>query len=158
MAGPTRDGEHEPGESLDDAAVAARWAELTASLGELHMPGPDTADGPLPLAAPAPAPPPPGPRDYSPGPEGDDEDDPASGIDGFVPPEPEPLTHADPALTLGWVATVGSVLVGIVLAVVWHPLPGGVLGGLGLVLLAGVVLLLWRMPDRRDDHSDGAVV
>ncbi|WP_127127526.1 hypothetical protein [Georgenia sp. SYP-B2076] len=156
MAGPTGDGEHNPGESLDDDAVAARWAELTSSLGELRMPASDDAAG-VPQAAAAPTPPP-GPRDYSSEPLDEDDDDPGAGIDGFVPPEPEPLTHADPALTLGWVATVGSVLVGIVLAVVWHPLPSGVLGGLGLILLAGVALLLWRMPDHRDDHSDGAVV
>ncbi|MFH5823018.1 hypothetical protein [Georgenia sp. AZ-5] len=175
MPGPTRDGEQDPHESLDDATVAARWAELTAELGELQVPaddggtrlgrsGPDAAAaasptpageaapelraGPSGPAAPVPLP---GPRDYSPA--EDDEDE------GYVPPEPEPLTHADPALTLGWVLAVGSVLLGFVLAVVWRPLPDGVLGGLGAALVGGVALLLWRMPARRDDdRDDGAVV
>ncbi|TRW47165.1 hypothetical protein [Georgenia yuyongxinii] len=193
MAGPTRDGEHDSSDSLDDATVAARWAELTASLGELEVPavadpprdpargtsadGPSTegprpdgpgntvgwtddgtadavgrvdaasgagagASGALPL---------PGPRDYV----ADEDDD-----EGYVPPEPEPLSHADPALTLGWVAAVGSVVVAIVLAILWRPLPTTVLTVLGLTMLAGVALLLWRMPDGSDpdDRSDGAVV
>ncbi|MPV88578.1 hypothetical protein [Georgenia ruanii] len=201
MAGPTRDGDSD---SLDDDAVAARWAELTASLGELHVPvetdddgrarpvgtSPDTAGGPADArpggespvagntstgesaggdrgaaagapdrrdAAPTgwsgpPSAQPPGPRDYSPAEEDED---------GYEPPDPEPLTHADPALTLGWVAALGSVLVGIVLSLVWRPVPTGMLAVLGLTLLGGVGLLLWRMPDGRDDDhdpSDGAVV
>ncbi|KAE8763845.1 hypothetical protein [Georgenia thermotolerans] len=202
MAGPTRDGDSN---SLDDDTVAARWAELTASLGELHVPAemdddgragpvgtsPDTAGGApqnrpgsgfpgtgddgagarpagadrdagdgAPDAPPAlstgpsgpPSAQPPGPRDYSPA-EEDDE--------GYEPPDPEPLTHADPALTLGWVAALGSVLVGIVLSLVWRPVPTGMLAVLGLTLLGGVGLLLWRMPDGRDDDHDpsgGAVV
>ena len=200
MAGPTRDGDSD---SLDDDTVAARWAELTASLGELHVPvemdddgragpvgtSPDAtggstdagpgggsrgtgntatggaagsdrdaaAGGPDQTAVPpgwtgSPAPQPPGPRDYSPA-EEDDE--------GYEPPDPEPLTHADPALTLGWVAALGSVLVGIVLSLVWRPVPTGMLAVLGLTLIGGVGLLLWRMPDGRDDDHDpsgGAVV
>lgn len=203
MAGPTRDGDSD---SLDDDTVAARWAELTASLGELDVPlerdddaragtvgtSPDTAGGATdagpgggsavtgetPTGAVAggdrnadadadgpnhaaivptgwsgpPSAQPPGPRDYSPA-EEDDE--------GYEPPDPEPLTHADPALTLGWVAALGSVLVGIVLSLVWRPVPIGMLAILGLTLLGGVGLLLWRMPDGRDgdhDPSDGAVV
>jgi hypothetical protein len=176
MAGPTRDGDSD---SLDDDTVAARWAELTASLGDLEVPG-EVADGDRGTRVDAPGtdapgtdvpgavtpgavtpgatspavagPPaaPPGPRDYVP----DEEDD-----EGYEPPEPESLTHADPALTLGWVAALGSVLVGFVLFVVWRPVPTGVLAVLGLTLLAGVALLLWRMPDGHDDdRSDGAVV
>ncbi|RPF28669.1 hypothetical protein [Georgenia muralis] len=174
MAGPNREGEP-PGEprELDDAAVAARWAELTASLGELAVPPPEHPtpgepgpDRPGPGAVPGderparPAdlpgarvvrPAAPGPRDYVPD---EDEDE------GYEPPEPEPLTHADPAVTLGWVATIGAVMLGVVLSVVWRPVPDGVLGALALVLAGGVGLLLWRMPARRDrdDRSDGAVV
>lgn len=182
MAGPNREGEP-PGEprELDDDAVAARWAELTAALGDLAVPppsadgagpdrtGPDRTgpDEPDPAevrddARPADLPgarvvrhaaPEPGPRDHVPD-EDDDEDD------GYEPPDPEPLTHADPAVTLGWVATVGAVVLGVVLSVVWRPVPEGVLGVLALVLVGGVGLLLWRMPARRDrdDRSDGAVV
>ena len=176
MAGPNREGDP-PGEprELDDAAFAARWAELTASLGELAVPPPErpgaTPDEPGPdRSGPGdvlgdghpvrPADPPgarvvrpaaPGPRDYVP----DEDDD-----EGYEPPEPEPLTHADPAVTLGWVATIGAVVLGVVLSVVWRPVPEEVLGALALVLAGGVGLLLWRMPARRDrdDRSDGAVV
>lgn len=77
-----------------------------------------------------------------------------------MPPEPEPWIGGDPVLLLGWFATVGPVLVTALLAVVWRPLPGTVLGVAGLVLIAGVALLLWRMPAHRDhdDPSGGAVV
>lgn len=154
MAGPTAPdgapGPHEP--ELDDETVAARWAELTASLGPLDVapepPDPPRAIPDLPRAIPAEAQERPlGPRDYL-----ADEDE------GFVPPEPAPLSHADPALTLGWIATVGSLLTGLVLALVWRPLPDGVFAVLGGVLLAGVGLLLWRMPSRRDDDPSGGAV
>ncbi|MHB1063773.1 MAG: hypothetical protein ACYC1Z_04640 [Georgenia sp.] len=149
MAGPTAPdgapGPHEP--ELDDETVASRWAELTASLGPLDA-APDPPD--LPRATPAePQERPLGPRDYL---ADEDEDE------GFVPPEPAPLSHADPALTLGWIATVGSLLTGLVLALVWRPLPDGVFAVLGGVLLAGVGLLLWRMPSRRDDDPSGGAV
>lgn len=163
MAGPTRDGVPDGEEPLDDATVAARWAELTADLGELRVPSedelsPSTAVPPEPLGArPVPAA---GPRDYEPAPEREDDDDPSSGIDGFVPPEPEPLTHADPALTLGWVATIGSLVVGLLLFVLDPSVPSWVTVVLAVALLGGVGLLLWRMPARPEDRGpgDGAVV
>ncbi|MPV37667.1 hypothetical protein [Georgenia subflava] len=164
MAGPTRDespdGDDAPGDALDDAAVDARWAELTAALGELRMPeAPEPEVGAAESAdRPVHRPAPPGPRDYSP--EDDDEDDPASGIDGFEAPDPGPLDHTDPALTLGWVGVVGSVVVGLLLAIFWSPVPTLVLVGLGAALVGGVALLLWRMPTEPDDSGpgDGAVV
>lgn len=163
MAGPTRDGGRDSEEPLDDATVAERWAALTADLGELRVPSedelsPSTAVPPEPSgprAVPAA-----GPRDYEPTAEREDDDDPASGIDGFVPPEPEPLTHADPALTLGWVATIGSLVVGLLLFVLDPSVPTWVVGLLAVALLGGVGLLLWRMPARPEDRGpgDGAVV
>ncbi|GAA4433105.1 hypothetical protein GCM10023169_39720 [Georgenia halophila] len=175
MAGPSRDGANDPG-PLDDATVAERWAELTAELGDLEVPedprrddrsprdraAPDGAapDGAAPGGgatpddgdqAPAPRARPLGPRDYI---EIEDPDE-----QRFVPPEPGPLEHTDPVLTLGWVATIGSLLLGLVLFVLASP-GGWVMLALGAALLCGVALLLWRMPANRDDddHSDGAVV
>jgi hypothetical protein len=164
MAGPTRDGGPDSGEPLDDATVAERWAELTADLGELHVPSEEELrpSTPVPPEPQAPRPvPAPGPRDYEPAPEDEDDDeDPASGIDGFVPPEPEPLTHSDPALTLGWVATIGSLVLGLLLFVLAPSMPTWVLATLAVALLGGVGLLLWRMPARPEDRGpgDGAVV
>ncbi|MFC7406081.1 hypothetical protein [Georgenia alba] len=157
MAGPSRDGASEPG-PLDDAQVAERWAELTAELGELEVPRDERSDRDPDLEADGDGatathqPRPLGPRDYL------EQEDPDG--DRYVPPDPEPLQHSDPALTLGWVATVGSLLVGLVLFVVTSP-GRWVTVGLGATLLCGVGLLLWRMPAHRDedgDDGDGAVV
>ncbi|WP_052436965.1 hypothetical protein [Georgenia sp. SUBG003] len=160
MAGPTRDGGTDSDEPLDDATVAERWAELTRDLGELHVPTDDElratpAEPEPPRRVPAP-----GPRDYEPGPGTDDDEDPSSGVDGFVPPDPDPFSHSDPALALGWVATVGSLLVGLILLVVNESLPTWVLLTLAATLLGGIGLLLWRMPAGPDDRGpgDGAVV
>ena len=167
MAGPTRDGGTDSDEPLDDATVAERWAELTADLGELHVPtdeelrdSSDEASVPpepeIPRLAPRP-----GPRDYEPAPETEgDEEDPSSGIDGFVPPDPDPFSHADPALALGWVATVGSLVAGLLLFVLYRPLPDWLVTTLAVTLLGGIALLLWRMPAGPDDRGpgDGAVV
>jgi hypothetical protein len=164
MAGPTRDGGPDSGEPLDDATVAERWAELTADLGELHVPSAEELrpTAPVPPEPQPPRPvPAPGPRDYEAAPEREDDDeDPSSGIDGFVPPDPEPLTHADPALTLGWVATIGSLLLGLVLFVLDRSVPTWLVATLAVALLGGVGLLLWRMPARPEDRGpgDGAVV
>lgn len=155
MGGPSAPDGNPREPELDDETVASRWAELTASLGPLDVPAPAPATPEEPPAPSAPAVDEPvarplGPRDYL-----EDEDE-----EGYVPPEPEPLSHADPALTLGWVATVVSLLTGLVLALVWRPLPDAVFAVLGGVLVAGVGLLLWRMPAGRDhdDPSGGAVV
>jgi len=170
MAGPTRDGGTDNDEPLDDATVAERWAELTRELGELHVPTDEelretdderraTSSGPVEPVPPRPLPAP-GPRDYEPGPETEDDEDPSSGIDGFVPPDPDPFSHSDPALALGWVATVGSLIVGLVLFAFDPALPSWVLLTLAVTLLGGIGLLLWRMPAGPDDRGpgDGAVV
>lgn len=126
MAGPTRDGA--PGEDPRGDDVDTQWADLTARLGELRLPPPgdDEAD----VAPPAPAayvPPAPGPRDYAPREpgRGEDEDEDAGRdlVDGFSPPDPDPLTDAHPVVALGWTAVVLGVAVMFLSAIVWQDAP-----------------------------------
>lgn len=139
MAGPTRDGADGP---LDDDAVQARWAEITAHLGDLRTPPTPAGEE----AAPAPSRAPYGPRDYA----VEDDDD-----EGFEPPDPGPVRATDPVVVLGWAAVAGSLLALIVLPLAWDPLPGLVVTAVIAVLVAGAGLLLWRMPRSRDDDGWG---
>ncbi|MDD9207803.1 hypothetical protein PU560_15205 [Georgenia sp. 10Sc9-8] len=141
MAGPTRGGADGP---LDDDAVQARWAEITAHLGELGTPPAPTGEEPAPTPPRAPS----GPRDYAVD-EDEDEDD------GFEPPDPGPVRATDPVVVLGWAAVAGSLLALIVLPLAWSPLPGLVVTTVIAVLVAGAGLLLWRMPRSRDDDGLG---
>ncbi|HLV05139.1 hypothetical protein [uncultured Georgenia sp.] len=165
MAGPTR-GAAEGGNVPDDD-LDAKWAELTARLGELRLP-PDDDEEDDAAATSAAQPPPasftpaPGPRDYSPAPETDDEDDdPARDlVDGFVAPDPDPLARAEPVVVLGWVSALGGIALMVVCVLLWRGAPGLVWLAAAGALAIGLGLLLWRMPARRDvdDHDDGAVV
>ncbi len=159
MAGPTRgaaDSSNTPDDDLD-----AQWADLTARLGELRLPPEDDPE-PEPEPQPAPSPRAPGPRDYSPEPESDDEDDDPGRdlVDGFVQPDPDPLSRAEPVLVLGWLGVLGGLALMIVCVLVWRGAPGVVWLAAVAALAAGAGVLLWRMPARRDldDYDDGAVV
>ncbi|WP_419706381.1 hypothetical protein [Promicromonospora sp. NFX87] len=77
----------------------------------------------------------------------------------FTPPEPPPLMSRDPLLTMAWSFVVGVptlALVGMVVsaasAVSIPPLAGQI--GLGL-FVAGLGVLIWRMPHQRDPDDDG---
>jgi hypothetical protein len=162
MAGPTRD--RGPDDARGDD-IDAQWAELTARLGELRLPPPDVgeADAAVPTPA-AYTPPAPGPRDYVPreaGPQEDTDDDPGRDlVDGFVPPDPDPLSGAHPVVALGWSGVVAGLAVMFLCAIAWRGAPAFVWLMAVAALVAGVGLLLWRMPARRDadDYDDGAVV
>ncbi|WP_024288051.1 hypothetical protein [Cellulomonas sp. KRMCY2] len=79
--------------------------------------------------------------------------------DHFEPPDPGPVLGGDPLLTMAWGAVVGVPILIMVIAVVWRDVPSLVLEVAGVAFLAGVGLLLWRMPhDRDDDQGTGAVV
>lgn len=87
-------------------------------------------------------------------------EDPSWGVDGFVPPDPPGPDLSDPAAILGWLAAVGPLVLGVVLGILGHRLTvGWMLLGLA-VMIAGVVVLVRRLPDERgpDHGSDGAVV
>jgi hypothetical protein len=166
---PEPDDEREPAPDGDDIDV--RFADITASLGDLTVPPdertedaseqrtrePGTTDEPR--SDPADA----GPRDYtlpsSAGPLGDPE---AADDDerGYVPPEPPPIAGTDPLLGLAWTGVLVPIGLVIVYLVLWRAMPRIVLGLAGVVFVLAVALLVWRMPGKRDpgDADDGAVV
>lgn len=158
MAGPIR----EPGGNVPDDDLDAKWAELTARLGELRLPPAedDPDPGPVTETAAQPAALPLGPRDYTPAPETDDDDPERDVVDGFVEPDPDPLSRAEPVLVVGWVAVLGGLALMIVCVLAWRDAPGMVWLVAVAALATGIGLLLWRMPARRDidDYDDGAVV
>lgn len=78
----------------------------------------------------------------------------------FTPPEPPPLLSRDPLLTMAWsfvvgipvLAVVGMVLSAAIPVLDIPPLVGQI--GLGL-FVAGLGVLIWRMPHQRDPDDDG---
>lgn len=80
----------------------------------------------------------------------------------FHPADPGPVLGGDPLLTMAWLAVAGMPVLWLAVLIAWRGAPPAVLQASGAVFVIGVVLLLWRMPQRRDDtehdDSDGAVV
>ena len=163
MASPNRDAEPD---DLPDADVDARWSDIVARLGDVEQSGFVVEDAERPARSdddtPPPADPPvaslsSGPRDWPTTPEVEalEEAD-----DHFVPPEPEPVAHRDPLLTLAWTVAVAVPVLTVVGVVVVAMLPDlrvpGWLGPAGGgAFLAAVAALVWRMPHRRDPDDDG---
>jgi hypothetical protein len=155
------------------AEVEQRWQELVSQLGERAGPvgpaelrrleldageqtGRRAADEPAPapddrrVARPAA---PDDPRGWAPDPDVEEADD------HFEPPEPGPVLGGDPLLTMAWVAVLGMPLLLVVTVVAWRDIPAALLTAAGVAFLAGIGLLLWRMPaGRDDDRGPGAVV
>lgn len=114
---------------LDDADVDARWAGIVSALAS------------------------PDPRAWAPDPAVEEAET------HFVPPDPGPVLGGDPLLTMAWAAVVGVPMLLMVAVIAWRDVPAIVLQVAGVAFLAGVGLLLWRMPrDREDDAGPGAVV
>ena len=78
----------------------------------------------------------------------------------FVPPDPPLVLGRDPLLTMAWALVVGAPILLLVVLVVVRPYPVIVAQVGGGAFLAGLAILLWRMPHRRedDDEGPGAVV
>ncbi|OLT49519.1 hypothetical protein [Cellulosimicrobium sp. CUA-896] len=78
----------------------------------------------------------------------------------FVPPDPPLVLGRDPLLTMAWALVVGVPVLLLVLLVLARPFPVVVAQVGGAAFLAGLAVLLWRMPHRRDDDhaGPGAVV
>ncbi len=78
-----------------------------------------------------------------------------------MPPDPGPVLGGDPMLTMAWIAVVGVPVLLLVALIGWGDVPARLLQVCGVLLAAGVGVLVWRMPHRRaddDDDNNGAVV
>jgi hypothetical protein len=166
---------------LGDDDVASRWADIVATLGDIDAPRTDdeTDDGEKPAESsqisrlddegatdgPADAEPgtesrlilPAGPRDWPLSPETEALEEAEA---HFTPPEPPPLLSRDPLLTMAWgfvvgvpvLAVIGMVVSAAVPSIAIPPLAGQI--GIGL-FVAGLGVLIWRMPHQRDPDDDG---
>ncbi len=150
-----------PDDEADPRDFDARWAEIVADLGE-----PEGVD--LPAAQ---ATPPAGHvvrgadervlsgRDWAGTDQIDAAEEAVDEQEHFVPPDPGPVLGSDPLRVLTWAVAIGVPVLYVVLLVAWHDPPGWLAPVAGVVLLAAVAVLVWRMPHRRDHDSDsGAVV
>ncbi|PFG43486.1 hypothetical protein ATJ88_2183 [Isoptericola jiangsuensis] len=156
-------------DDLPDADVDARWSDIVARLGDLQEPEgdlprvPDPVDGGSPTAQDAPGTAPAsGPRDWPTTPEDAALEEHAT---HFVPPDPGPITDREPLTSLAWTVVVAVPLLLVLRVVVGafvptFTVPGWLTPTLGALFLAGVGVLVWRMPHRRDpdDTDPGAVV
>jgi len=149
-----------PDDEADPRDFDARWAEIVAELGE-----PEESVFPD-----VPVPPEPGPpardaghvlsgRDWDGTDQIDAAEDAVDDQEHFVPPDPGPVMSADPLRVLTWAVAVGVPVLYFVLLVAWRNAPGWLAPVAGVLLLAAVGVLVWRMPHHRDHDSDsGAVV
>ncbi|MFF2267229.1 hypothetical protein ACFVTZ_03120 [Cellulosimicrobium cellulans] len=159
-----------PGEPALD--VDAQWAGIVAELSDLSEldrdaardpeAAPDDAEGPSPaprdgrdVLGSVPVAPwvrTSGPRDWPTTPEVEDLEEAES---HFVPPDPPLVLGRDPLLTMAWALVVGVPILLLVVLVVVRPYPVIVAQVGGGAFLAGLAILLWRMPHRRDDDDEG---
>jgi hypothetical protein len=99
-----------------------------------------------------------GPRDWAAGGEpADDGDD----EDGFVPPDPGPVLGGDPLLTMAWTAVIAVPVVLVASTVLTYAVPTALFVAICAVFVAGVGVLVWRLPSHHspeDDGDNGAVV
>lgn len=165
------DGDRAPSDDL-----AERWKAIVAELGELDV-ATETTDPADPTGvAGAPVTYPVAPRGDSGPPvaprrelsgrdwEGTDQYDAAeSEVDDeehFVPPDPGPIFGGDPLLTMAWLGAAGIPVALLVVIVAWQDAPTVLLQAAGVVFAASCMLLVWRLPRRRDESDDdpGAVV
>ncbi|WP_129789410.1 hypothetical protein [Promicromonospora panici] len=98
-----------------------------------------------------------GPRDWPLSPEAEALEEEES---HFTPPEPPPLLSRDPLLTMAWSFVVGVPVLAVVGVVVSAAVPAlsipPLVGQIGLGLfVAGLAVLIWRMPHQRDPDDDG---
>ncbi len=151
-------------ESSDDGARARTdsdavggWTDGGWAAGDLTTGG---RTGDLADSEPEPGPranQPTGPRDWPLSPEAEALEEADS---HYTPPEPPPLLSRDPLLTMAWsfvvgvpvLAVIGMIVSAAVPSIAIPPLAGQI--GLGL-FVAGLGVLIWRMPHQRDPDDDG---
>ncbi|MFV0254012.1 MAG: hypothetical protein ACK5H2_11865 [Beutenbergiaceae bacterium] len=123
-----------------EAEVDRRFAELTA----------DLAPDPLPRMSDTPSPAGSGPRDYRVAEEPDE---------GYVPPEPAPLSSIDPLQLFAWAGAIGGPIAMVVLVVLWPTAPFLLWLTALIATLVGWGIVIWRLPRQpRDSDDDGAVL
>lgn len=98
-----------------------------------------------------------GPRDWPLSPETEALEEAES---HFTPPEPPPLLSRDPLLTMAWSFVVGVPTLALILMIVAAAVPAvaipPLVGQVGVGLfVAGLGVLIWRMPHQRDPDDDG---
>jgi hypothetical protein len=164
---PTPDASGASGADLPD--VEARWADIVADLSDVSaaaesaVADADSREAPgaprdlhdaFPVAPWVQAP---GPRDWPATPEVEDLEEAES---HFTPPDPEVGIGRDPLLTMAWGLVAGVPILLLVGMVLLRPFPTVVAQIAGGLFVAGLGVLLWRMPHRRedDDAGPGAVV
>jgi len=122
--------DEEQGTSPDDDDVQRRWDEIVAQLRE-----------------------PEDPRAWEPDPVVAEQEE------HFVPPDPGPVLGGDPLLTMAWTAVAGVPLLLLVAYLVAGGLEGTLARIAGALWIAGLAVLVWRMPrDRPADDGPRAVV
>lgn len=151
----------------------ARWAEIVAELGDLGTDLAALTDGEGTSTPPAVtypvAPwvsdtrsgrtPSPSGRDW----DGTDQIDRAEAevdaAEHFVPPDPGPVLGGNPLLTLAWIGAAGAPILLLVLVTIGQRAPAIIAQVAFGVFAVSVALLVWRMPNHRDDDDGpGAVV
>ena len=160
---------------LGDDDVASRWADIVATLGDMDasradgetgdQEGPAESSQTSPSDAEAsadgqgaePRRQPTGPRDWPLTPEVEALEEAEA---HFTPPEPPPLLSRDPLLTMAWSFVVGVPVLALIGMLVSAAVPSlaipALVGQVGLGLfVAGLGVLIWRMPHQRDPDDDG---
>ncbi|MBC7290146.1 MAG: hypothetical protein H5T83_02260 [Actinotalea sp.] len=163
-----------------DAQVDREWQEIVARLRGDDVADPASEPGPVPGDRPAGGTPP--PKERAPGSPPSSPSDAATGrppgapsptdprawtLDPeieerdshFEPPDPGPVLGGDPLLTMAWAAVVAAPVLFLLSVTLWRSLPQVLLQVAAVFFVAGLGVLLWRMPHRRgDDDGPGAVV
>lgn len=147
---PSPDSPHQSAPEPDQppATEDERWADIVAdlgNLGDLRLPDPATARSG---------------RDWDGTEQIDAAEQEVDDQEHFVPPEPPPVLGGDPLLTMAWFAVIGMPVLWLVVLIVWTSAPQVLVRASAVVFFAGLAVLFWRMPHRRDpdDHDTGAVV
>ena len=145
-----------------------RWAELVAQLGEPDAAGQPAVEPPATgeeqrrgghVVRPAGEPRELSGRDWAGSDQYDAAEEAVDDLEHFVPPDPGPVRPSDPLRGLTWGIAIGVPLLYVLMLLVWHGAPGWVAPVAGVLFVAAVAVLVWRMPARRtDDDDSGAVV
>ncbi|WP_265521421.1 hypothetical protein [Oerskovia flava] len=165
-SGPGAGGPDQPRDA-EPPDVEARWADIVAELADLDrapVDEPEQGAGPARGAdfgtgrtyPVAPWVRTSGPRDWPTTPEVEDLDEADS---HFEPPDPPLVLGRDPLATMAWGVAVGVPVLLLLALVLLRPFPviAGQVGG--VLFVAAVAVLVWRMPHHRDeDPGPGAVV